>query len=228
MPYEWSPPIEDIIKKIGEQSQCFSILHRRSERYYAYFNHFIAIPVIVLSTISGSGNFIFGGDKDASMAVGALSILIGIIQTLGTYFRFAQLSEANRISAIQYNKLYQKISTELALTREHRMDANLLLSDIRETTERLEEISPVIPLSVIETFKKDYAQYKDISRPNIANGLENIKINVEPPTLPRSTIPSLSFVLPPVPPSSPVNNVIVEISEPEKLPEKPPKSKHWK
>jgi hypothetical protein len=224
MPYEWSQPVEELIKKIGEQAQCFSILHRRSERYYAYFNHFIAIPVIVLSTISGSGNFIFGGDKDASMAVGSLSILIGVIQTLGTYFRFAQLSEANRISAIQYNKLYQKISTELALTREHRIDANILLSDIREVTERLEETSPVIPLSVIEAFKKDYAHYKDVSRPNIANGLENIKINLEAPPAPRSAVPSFSL---PAPPPSPIETITIELPQPQPEPEKP-KSKPWK
>lgn len=216
MPYEWSPPVEELIKKIGEQAQCFSILHRRSERYYSYFNHFIAIPVIVLSTASGSGNFIFGGDREASMIVGSLSILIGIIQTLGTYFRFAQLSEANRISAIQYNKLYQKISIELSLTREHRIDANILLNDIREVTERLEETSPVIPLSVIQTFKKDYAHYKDVSRPNVANGLENIKINIEAPIEPRSAIPSFSL---PAPVASSVNTVV--IPEPDKPKHKP-------
>jgi hypothetical protein len=198
MSYDWSPPVEELIKRIGEQAECYSILHKRAERYYAYFNHFIAIPVIVLSTVSGSGNFIFGGDKEASLVVGAISILTGVISTLGTYFRFAQLAEGNRISGIQYNKLYQRISAELALTREHRIDANQLLTDIRETVERLEEVSPAIPTAVIDSFKRDYKQYHDVSRPNIANGLDTIKINVQQPELPRSPIPSLSSPLPPL------------------------------
>jgi hypothetical protein len=194
MSYEWSEPVEELIKKIGEQSQCFSILHRRSEQYYAYFNHFIAIPVIIFSTISGSGNFIFGGQKEASLVVGAISILTGIISTLGTYFRFAQLSEAHRISAIQYNKLFQKISAELALTREHRTNAELLLNQIREMIERLEEVSPAIPIKVIQSFKSDYKQYKgEINFPSVANGLDNIKINLEPPPIPRTPIPSMEI-----------------------------------
>lgn len=197
MSYEWSEPVEELIKKIGEQSQCFSILHRRSEQYYAYFNHFIAIPVIIFSTVSGSGNFIFGGDKEASLVVGAISILTGIISTLGTYFRFAQLSEAHRISAIQYNKLFQKISAELALTREHRTNAELLLNQIREMIERLEEVSPAIPIKVIQSFKADYKQYSDVSRPTIANGLEKIRINIDAPVMPRSPIPSVQLIAPP-------------------------------
>lgn len=213
--YDWSPPVEDVIKRIGEQSECYSILHKRAERYYAYFNHFIAIPVIVLSTVAGSGNFIFGGEKEASFVVGAISILTGIIQTLGTYFRFAQLAEANRISGIQYNKLYQKISTELALTREHRIDANVLLKEIREAVERLEETSPTIPTAVIDSFKRDYKQYHDVSRPNIANGLDIIKVNVEVPVLPRTPIPSLSSPLPP-------------LVEEEKKPEVVSKKPSWK
>lgn len=196
--FDWSPPVEDLIKRIGEQAECYSIMHKRAESYYSYFNHFIAIPVIILSTISGSGNFIFGGDKDASLAVGAISILTGIISTLGTYFRFAQLAEGNRISGIQYNKLYQRISAELALTREHRMDANTLLKDIRETVERLEEVSPAIPTAVIDSFKRDYKQYQDVSRPNIANGLDTIKINVEIPIMPRAPVPSLSSPISPI------------------------------
>jgi hypothetical protein len=214
--YVWSPPVEDVIKRIGEQSECYSILHKRAEIYYAYFNHFIAIPVIILSTVAGSGNFIFGGDKEASFVVGAISILTGVIQTLGTYFRFAQLAESNRISGIQYNKLYQKISTELALTREHRIDASVLLKDIREIVERLEETSPTIPTAVIDSFKRDYRQYQDVSRPNIANGLDVIKINVEIPVMPRSPIPSLSS---PIAPLAPV--------EEEKKPETAKKAS-WK
>jgi hypothetical protein len=211
--FDWSPPVEELIKRIGEQAECYAILHKRAESYYAYFNHFIAIPVIILSTVSGSGNFIFGGDKDASLVVGAISILTGVISTLGTYFRFAQLAEGNRISGIQYNKLYQRISAELALTREHRIDANQLLTDIRETVERLEEVSPAIPTAVIDSFKRDYKQYENVSRPNIANGLDTIKINIQVPELPRSPVPSLSSPIAPV-------------ASPEE--EKKPVSRPWK
>jgi hypothetical protein len=103
--------------------------------------------------------------------------MTGIIQTIGTYFRFAQLSESHRISYISYEKLFNHISTELALPREDRVQADVLLNEIRQATERLQEIAPAIPDRIIERFKKDYAQYTNVVRPIVANGLIAVTVN---------------------------------------------------
>lgn len=179
---DWSEPIEALVKTIAEQSECYSVLHRNSEKFFSYFNHFIQIPVIILCAFTGSANFLFSNsDKTASSIIGGASIITGIIQTIGTYFRFAQLSEAHRISYISYEKLFNHISAELALPREDRVQADILLNEIRQATERLQEIAPAIPNSVIEKFKKDYAEYTNVVRPIIANGLIAVAVNKAPP-----------------------------------------------
>lgn len=194
----WNDSVEALIQKIGEQAECYSILHRNSEKHYAYLNHFIAIPVIILSTICGSANFAFSNNKDGtpSVILGAISITTGIIQTIGTYFRFAQLAEAHKISYISYEKMYNMIASELALPREHRKDGEVLLDDIRQAIERLQEIAPPIPDGVIIAFKKQYSEYADVSRPVICNGLNKVVINRE------ESIPATS--------TAPVNIVITE------------------
>jgi hypothetical protein len=169
-----NPQQELLVKKIGEQSLSYNILHRESQSYYGWLNHFIAIPVICLSTLSGSASFIFGGEKSASVGIGILSVCIGIIQTLGTYFRFSQLAELHRICSISYQKLYMKISAELTLPPSDREDPTIMMSNIRSELERLQEVAPPIPINIIEAYKKKYKNYTDISRPEITNGLEAI------------------------------------------------------
>ena len=205
MSYEWSPAIEQLIKKIGEQSLCYNILHRRSQSYYSYYNHFIAIPVIVLSSLTGAATFALSGKEGElpSILLGSLSILTGFIQTLGSYYRFAQLSENHRIVGLQYNKMYQTISTQLALAREIRDPAAKILDHLKETIERLQEVAPEIPQYVINAFKRDYKNYTDTSRPNIVNGIDSIMVNVEPPEPPRSAIPSMTILRSPTPPPTP-------------------------
>lgn len=207
---KWNNSIEALIQKIGEQAECYSILHRNSEKHYSYLNHFIAIPVIVLSTVCGSANFAFGktdGDLP-SMILGGISIATGIIQTIGTYFRFAQLAEAHKISYISYEKMYNMISAELALPREHRKDGNVMLDDIRQAIERLQEIAPPIPDKVITAFKKQYSEYADVSRPVICNGLNKVDINKE-----TESIPAIIEQV-----ASPVNVVITD-AKPEVAPQ---------
>ena len=190
---EMNPSQEQLIKKIGEQAQCYSILHRESQTYYGWLNHFTAIPVIVLSTVAGSGSFIFGGEKNASFGIGAISILVGILQTVGAYFRHAQLSETHRVCSISYHKMFINISAELSLPREQRQDTSLLMSGLRSEIERLSEISPPIPITIITQFKQKYKEYTDVSKPTIANGLETITVYIE----------NVEHSVPPAPPPTP-------------------------
>lgn len=188
---------ELLIKRIGEQAQCYSILHRESQSYYGWLNHFTAIPVIVLSTIAGSGSFIFGGERNASLGIGAISIMVGILQTLASYFRHAQLSESHRVCSISYQKMFMNISAELSLPFDQRQDPLLMMSGLRSEIERLSEISPPIPITIITQFKQKYKEYTNVSRPSVANGLETITVYIENIEHPIPAAP------PPAPPPSP-------------------------
>ena len=201
---EWSEPIEKLVKKVGEESHCYNILHRRAQSFYSYRNHFVAIPSIALSSIIAAVTFALGNRETAfsSIVLGSLNVLTAFIGTLGSYFRFAQLSENHRIVAIQYNKMYQQISQQLALSRELREPVQKILDQIKDTIDRLQEVAPEIPTSVIASFKRDFSQYGDVSRPSITNGLQVIEINVEPPPAARTPVPSYRRAA--TPPPTPV------------------------
>lgn len=180
----WSPHLEQYYKEMGEKSYCYSYLHKKAETSYSYYRNFIDLPVIVLSTALGTlsigGESLFGdNEKTASNFVGAGSIFVGVLSTIGTYFAFAKRAEAHRISHIQYSKLYRFLQIELSLPIDERMRASDLLKVSRDNYERLQEISPLIPHKIIDDFKKrfnDDSEYKDISKPSECNGLERIEI----------------------------------------------------
>ena len=95
---------------------------------------------------------------------------------MGTYFGWAKRAEGHRISAIHYSKLYRFISVEMALPRDERMSPHDLLKYVKDQYDRLAEISPLVPTTIIHKFQRRFKKYTDISKPEEANGLEKITV----------------------------------------------------
>lgn len=166
---------------MGEKALSLSWLHNRSEKRFAYFNNFLAIPSIIISTITGAGTIAFGSNGDVSYVMGALSICVSILSTLNSYFAFAKRSEQHRLTAVNYSKLYLQISIELSLPRAKRMNVKSFLQTINEQVQRLNEVQPLVPDEIIHDYN---VKFKDepttISRPEITNGLVSINVVQDP------------------------------------------------
>ena len=131
----------------------------------------------------------FGDNKYIPLGIGALSIFVGILSTINSYFSWAKRAENHRISALNYSKLYLFISIELSLPREKRMNPRDFIKVIREQVERLGEISPPVADEIISQFKKEFdGKYQNVSRPEVTNGLVEIKVYKEPPVTTKEQI----------------------------------------
>lgn len=179
----WTEELEKFFKHSGEKALCLSSLHKHSEKVYAYRRTFIDLPVIVLSTAAGSlsigSSSIFGeeNEKIASLGIGVLSLIVGITNTVGSYFAWGKRSETHRISQIEYAKLSRFLRLELTLPRSERMKPAELLKLVRSDWERLAEIAPMVPKKVIKEFKARYRRRKStICLPDELNGLDPIKV----------------------------------------------------
>jgi len=98
------------------------------------------------------------------------------LNTAGSYYGWAKRAEGHRISAIHYARLYRAITVELALPREERMQPHDFLKYVKDQYDRLQEISPLLPTEVITEFQHKFANEKEISKPEEANGLEKITV----------------------------------------------------
>jgi hypothetical protein len=178
---EFNSQIESVIADEGEKALSYYWLHSKSQKKFSRLSNLINIPVIILSTLAGASSIgsesLFQGFPQASVIIGLVSIIVGILSTLQSYFNFEKTAESHRISSIQYYKVYNFIKIELSLPRHQRTKMEDFLKIIKEDLERLKEISPLIPDGVIKEYKLNFniEDYKEISKPEICNGLSQIE-----------------------------------------------------
>ena len=189
---EWNCRLEEYFGATGEKAICYAWIHKHAEAMYSKRTTWIDLPVIVLSGILGflsvgSTNMFAGNEMAASSAIGAGSLAVSVLNTIGSYFGWAKRAEGHRIANIQYSKLYRFLTIELSLPRHERMTPFELLKYTRENVDRLQEISPLMPPEVVSMFRSRFgdAKYDCISKPEETNGLEKITIygEAEPPSV---------------------------------------------
>lgn len=192
----WSNQLEDIISAEAERCRGNAWLHQRSEIIQARNNNLIAIPVIVLSTLTGTASIgsesLFNGSQYAGVGIGAVSILVGILQTLSSYFQFSRKAEAHHQAYLQYSKLFSWICVEMGLPRHERQGPEAILTQLRDQMSRLAETTPAPSMEIINLFNKTFKDYdKTIARPLETNGLHRIVIHrpIRPPSITQGESP---------------------------------------
>ncbi len=181
----WSNEIEEMLSEWGEIAMCYAWLHNFSERKYKKKYHHMSIPIIVLSTLTGTANFAdsyvpTGFKQGFSAIVGGFNILCGILGTLMSFLKYAEIYEASRIASVAWSKFGRNIQIELALKDDKRKNARDFLKVSRAEYDRLLESSPNVDQDIINIFNKKFEdKYKHISKPIICNGLKEVKIYKE-------------------------------------------------
>jgi hypothetical protein len=192
---EWSPGLEEVLRKEGEESQSLFWLHNQSSIVAARNNDFLQIPSIILQSITGFLSATSG--MVPPMVLGAMSILTAIMSTILSYYKFSAKAEAHRMSAQLYLKIYKKLEVELSLPYTQRTDPLKLLEEVREKLARVSEVAPDVPETVILKYKKNFAK-GETKAPIIANGLDKIIIYREEEEAPSIT-PKIRIKIPNTP-----------------------------
>jgi hypothetical protein len=170
---QWNDALENVVKKEGEQSQALYLLHHMSHIWSSKCNDYIQIPSIVLASVTG---FLSATSSVLPpIAIGAMSLSVGVLNTVISYYKFAQKAESHRITSLMYMKAYKSIESELALPVYQRVNAAKLLNDLRDTMSKISDIAPPIPTSIIEQYKRANKDHT-VSQPIITNGLEPIVV----------------------------------------------------
>lgn len=181
----WAKEQENLMAEWADKAGCYRWLHDKCEKKYSSLNMSITIPVIILSTLTGTANFAIGsfippGSTDlknyVSAGIGVVSIFAGILTTLGNFLRYAQGSESHRVAGIAWGKFQRQIAVELAINPIERIDAMDFLKICRAELDRLIEQSPPIPDVIIAEFEREFKNQPDIKKPEICHGLEHTRV----------------------------------------------------
>ena len=159
----WNEHNEEIFFEWADKAMCYRWLHSRSFNIFSSRAARYTIPVIIMSTITGTANF--AQDKFpeeykvlAQMAIGTINIIAGILTTIAQYYKINELNEAHRISSISWSKFYQNIKVEMAKHPKERKSPNDMLNSYKEEFDRLLEISPNIEDKVVAEFKHRFGK----------------------------------------------------------------------
>ena len=90
---EWSDEVENILKNIAEKAQIWRMLNMEDHNHFKVRYYMMLIPVIVLSSITGSLNLALGSlnsqnDTIINLIIGFFGIIISILSTLNNIFSF--------------------------------------------------------------------------------------------------------------------------------------------
>jgi hypothetical protein len=179
----WNRQLEYLVAEWADKASCYQWMHQKTEIRFQRNNYYFTIPVIIMSTLTGTANFatnsIVSTEEQAkfvTFGIGAISLIAGIISTVANFLRYAQGSEAHRVAAISWGKFLRFFSIELSLHPNERMDAMSFLKMGRIELDRLIEQSPPIPTNTIQEFYVAFRDKKDIKRPEIAGGIEHTRV----------------------------------------------------
>ena len=190
---EWSPGHEKILIDWADKAMCYRWLHARSHQRFSKINTYFTIPVIVMSTLTGTANFAQDRVPEYyrgyySMGVGFVNILAGIITTIQQFLKISELNEGHRVSAIVWDKFYRKIKVELSKPIQERQNITDFLKNCTEEFDRLMETSPIIQKRIIELFQSTFSgrrmtdQQKEsflkLKKPEICDSLESVQLSL--------------------------------------------------
>ena len=174
---EWSQEHEQILVEWADKAMCYRWLHAKANTMFSSLNAWYTIPVIIISTLTGTANFAqervpLKYQSIFVMVIGGFNILAGIITTIQQFLKITQLNEAHRVSSIAWDKFYRNIKIEIAKHPSERIDPKQMLKMSKEEFDRLIETSPTIPENIIVSFKQNFINndaFKNIIKPEICD-----------------------------------------------------------
>jgi hypothetical protein len=200
----WTQDHENILVEWADKAMCYRWLHGRAHQHYKTANAWYTIPVIIMSTLTGTANFaqdkFSGPTKEyVVVAIGAVNIIAGIITTIQQFLKISELNEAHRVSSLSWDKFYRNIKVELAKAPTERTPVIQMLKSAKEEFDRLMEISPAISTKVTLEFKKEFScpngtkqdmqreleekqlTFVSLKKPEICGTLESTQLSVYKP-----------------------------------------------
>jgi len=175
----WRPEHDKILIDWADKAMCYKWLHNKCETKYYRLKAFFSIPIIIISTLTGTANFAIDRFPDdirsyATIAIGSFNIFAGILGTIERFLRISELNESHRVSSISWDKFYRNIRIELAKAPDERTPVIQLLKICKEEYDRLMEVSPSINQDIINMFKNNFEktpEFESISKPEILDTL---------------------------------------------------------
>ena len=176
----WKEEEELIIQQWADKAKCYQWMHSKCHDIYYSKNAWYTIPVIIISTITGTANFAQDRFSEEMkqyvvMGIGTLSIFAGIITTIHQFLKIAELNEGHRVASISWCKFHNNLQTLVLRHPLDRMPPDDAINLYKEEYDRLLEISPNISKNILKLFNTTFKKNEDLSKPEICSKLHTTR-----------------------------------------------------
>jgi len=159
-PIEWNDQQAKLLQNWAEIAGSYRWLHNQSHMVYRRTNLRYMIPLIVMSTVTGTANFAQSTFPESIRSnvpqiIGTINLIAAIMTTIYQFLKISEYMESHRITSINYGKFARNIVVELNLPVKNRsIGGNDLVKVSRNEIDRLIEQSPAIPGKVLKEYKR--------------------------------------------------------------------------
>ena len=173
LPKIWHPQQEKILKSWGEAAACYRYMHYQAYCSYKNLSMKFTIPLIIVSTVTGTANFAQETfpptvQPFVPSAIGGLNLITAIATTIMQFLKINELMEGHRVASVQYGKLSRTIRLELTLPLSERIqDGTTMVENCRNEYDRLIEQSPNVPKKTIDEFEREFPDDNQFFKPEI-------------------------------------------------------------
>lgn len=173
---EWKPEHDIILSEWADKAMCYRWLHFKSYQKFSFYNKLFTIPVIVISTLTGTANFATDSLNSpvSPLIIGSFNIIAGIVSTVQHFLKISELTEAHKTTSLAWDKLYRNVKVELTKNPDDRISAYQMLKIYKEEYNRLMETSPEINDTIIKAFMKEFKHtdtFGSVMKPEICDTL---------------------------------------------------------
>jgi hypothetical protein len=178
----WDESIEGLLQKYCDEAQTREALHRRSYYSYKKLTTCFSLPVIVLSALSGSFQFLSKGYPSIEQYIvtgtASVSILTAIISAVASYLKLGECKSKHEQSSNAWLLFHNELKHQLSLRRDKRQDAEEFLQNCKTQYDRLFELSPICSSGMISTIKKkiEASATAQFVTPTYLNGFRHTEV----------------------------------------------------
>ena len=171
-PNEWHPQQAKLLQSWAEIASSYRWMHNQAYMIYKKKNMWFMLPLIIMSTVTGTANFAQSTFPSLirpymPQIIGAINLISAIMTTIYQFLKISEFMESHRISSINYGKLARTLTVELNLPVKDRNSGGAECVKVSRTDiDRLIEQSPAIPKNVLLLYEQQFAG-KGLAEPEI-------------------------------------------------------------
>ena len=179
---DWDDSVEALLQKYSDEAQTREALHRRSYYSYKKLTTCFNLPIIVLSCLSGSLQFLSKGypaiEQHIVTGTASLSILTAIISAVSSYLKLGESKSKHEQSANAWLLFHNEVKHQLCMRRDLRQDPVEFLQTCKTSYDRLFELSPICSSDMICKIRKDIEKHatEQFIVPTYLNGYKHSEV----------------------------------------------------